>query len=189
MLRNSLQRLSSDWSNIEHDLDTVDEELTSCLRKWEEHNARLQSVNSELKSIEAEARQIAAKATLDDKQEALQHLRSLHADVTSLNRDVHELNDGADALAALTSDSRVTNATSLSANRHQTLSQSLSEQVRRWEQVCADHYLYEEELHNCVEWHKDVSSRLLTLTNTDADRVSIENKLLRLQVSSLRLPL
>ena len=182
MLNQNIQQLSSDWSSIEHDLDLAEERLRSCLLLWEEHNERLQRMSAQLKTIETDARQVDVKTTLEDKQQTLQHVRALLTDVTSLEKNMYELSDGAETLASLSSDARVSNAASVCENRHQALVQSVGEMQRRWEQLCAEHQLYEEELHNCVEWLKDVASRMTALESTDGDRVSLENKLLRLQV-------
>lgn len=184
-LRGYINQLNADWSSIESDLDLADERLRSCLLQWKEHSDRLTRVKSQLKQMETASRQVDARATLEDKQHCLQQLRGLSADVAALEKEVYELTDAAEALAAVSSDARVSNAASLCENRHQALVQTLDEQVRRWEQVCADHQLFEEELHNCKEWVKDVASRLGALDNTDGDRVSLENKLLRLQVRLL----
>ena len=58
----------------------------------------------------------------------------------------------------------------------------LQELVRRWEQYVADHEKYEDAYHNCSEWQKDQASKLRSCTSTEADKVTLGNRLAKLQV-------
>ena len=60
------------------------------------------------------------------------------------------------------------------------------ELLRRWEQIHVDHQNYEEAYHNCSEWQKDIASKLRSCATTDVDKIALQNKLSKLQVSIKR---
>ena len=63
------------------------------------------------------------------------------------------------------------------------LSLFFQEMLRRWEQMVAEHQVYDEAALQCQEWQKDVQDRLHSCTSTEGDKFALQNRLGKLQVN------
>ena len=62
---------------------------------------------------------------------------------------------------------------------------NLQDLEKRWQQYVTDHEVYDHTYHDCEAWLTDMQHRLESCANTDGDKFAVQNKLDKLQVSTV----